>query len=107
MIIFAAMTALRNGELFAVRWSDLIKNADGTTDVYVGRQFCTKTRAYRAPKYDSAGTVVILQPAVEALAALPTRLDGDVIFRTKRGRPFTQSSLTYYWNPVRAAYGDP
>ena len=35
------------------------------------------------------------------------RLDVPWLFVTPRGRRFSKSSLYYYWNPVRAAFGRP
>lgn len=35
------------------------------------------------------------------------RLDVPWLVVTPRGRRFTESSLYYYWNPVRAAFGRP
>ena len=46
-------------------------------------------------------------PAREALADVPVRLDVPWLFVTPRGRRFSKSSLYYYWNPVRAAFGRP
>jgi integrase len=52
--------------------------------------------------------IVVLPPtARQALADVPARLDVSWLFVTPRGRRFSKSSLYYYWNPVRAAFGRP
>ena len=46
-------------------------------------------------------------PAREPLADVPARLDVPWLFVTPRAHRFAKSSLYYYWNPVRAAFGRP
>jgi integrase len=99
MVIFAAYVGLRPGELFALERSDI-----GRDEVTI-RQNLDGTGTIKAPKNGRARIVVLPPPAREALAHVPARLDVPWQFVTPRGRRFAKSSLYYYWNPVRAAFG--
>ena len=101
MVIFSAYVGLRPGELFALERSDV-----GRDEVQI-RQNLDGTGTLKAPKNDQERVVVLPPPAREALKDVPARLDASWLFVTKRGRRFSKSSLYYYWNPVRAAFGRP
>ncbi|MGZ6639865.1 MAG: tyrosine-type recombinase/integrase, partial [Solirubrobacteraceae bacterium] len=51
--------------------------------------------------------VTLPPPARVALSDVVPRVDVSWLFTTPRGRQFSKSSLYYYWNPVRAAFGRP
>jgi integrase len=51
--------------------------------------------------------VILPPPARKALADVPPRLDVPWLFVTKRGLQLRETSLTYYWHPVRAAFRRP
>lgn len=101
MVIFSAYVGLRPGELFALERSDV-----GRDEVQI-RQNLDGTGTLKAPKNDRERVVVLPPPAREALKDVPARLDVPWLVVTKRGRRFSKSSLYYYWNPVRAAFGRP
>jgi integrase len=101
MVIFSAYVGLRPGELFALERSDV-----GRDEVQI-RQNLDGTGTIKAPKNGQERVVVLPPPAREALKDVPSRLDVPWLVVTKRGRQFTKSSLYYYWNPVRAAFGRP
>ena len=101
MVIFSAYVGLRPGELFALERSDV-----GRDEVQI-RQNLDGTGTLKAPKNEQERVVVLPPPAREALKDVPGRLDVPWLFVTKRGRRFSKSSLYYYWNPVRAAFGRP
>ena len=101
MVIFAAYVGLRPGELFALERGDV-----GRYEVTI-RQNLDGTGTIKAPKNGRERIVVLPPPAREALADAPVRLDVPWQFVTPHGRRFTKSSLYYYWNPVRAAFGRP
>jgi integrase len=102
MIVFAAYVGLRPGELFALERTDV-----GRDEVTI-RQNLDGTGTIKAPK-NGRERIVILPPppAREALTDVPVRLDVPWLVVTPRGRRFSKSSLYYYWNPVRAAFGRP
>lgn len=101
VIVFAAYVGLRPGELFALERTDV-----GRDEVTI-RQSLDGTGTIKAPKNGRERIVVLPPPAREALGNVPVRLDVPWQFVTPRGRRFTKSSLYYYWNPVRAAFGRP
>jgi len=101
MVIFSAYVGLRPGELFALERSDV-----GRDEVTI-RQNLDGTGTIKAPKNGRERIVGLPPPARVALADVPVRLDVPWQFVTPRGRRFTKSSLYYYWNPVRAAFGRP
>lgn len=101
MILFSAYVGLRPGELFALERSDV-----GRDEVTI-RHNLDGTGTIKAPKNGQERIVVLPPPAREALADVPARIDVPWLFVTPRNRRFSKSSLYYYWNPVRAAFGRP
>lgn len=100
LILVAAYTGMRAGELFGLRWSDI----EGDT-IRVQRQFSSRLGREKEPKAGSMGAIFCPEPAREALRTLPRRLDTELVFTTERGRQFTQGNLQHYWPPVRSAFG--
>lgn len=101
MILFSAYVGLRPGELFALERSDV-----GNDEVTIRRNL-DGTGTIKAPKNGRQRVVVLPPPAREALRGVPARLDVPWLFVTPRSHRFAKSSLYYYWNPVRAAFGRP
>lgn len=103
MIVWAAYTGMRPGEIMAARFRFL----DG--DLYtVKEQFNTKLGLVTPPKHESVGEIFVPQPALTAVRGKPRHADGDdLIFRTKRGKMFSAVTLRDAWVPVRAAFGRP
>jgi integrase len=101
MILFSAYVGLRPGELFALERSDV-----GRDEVSI-RQNLDGTGSLKAPKNGRERVVVLPPPAREGLQDVPARIDLTWLFVTPRDRQFSKSSLFYYWNPVRAAFGRP
>jgi len=101
MILFAAYVGVRPGELFALERSDV-----GLDEVAI-RQSLDGTGRIKLPKNGKQRVVTLPPPAREALIDVVPRVDVPWLFVTPRGRQFTKSSLYYYWNPVRAAFGRP
>ena len=99
LILWAAYTCMRPGEIFAARYSLL----DG--DVYdLRRQFNSTLGRETEPKHNSTGTIYVPEPAQRAVLDKPRRLGDDLIFRTKRGNQFRQESQWRAWDPVRRAF---
>ncbi len=101
MILFSAYVGLRPGEMFALERADV-----GRDEVRIRRNL-DGTGVVKAPKNGRERVVVLPPPAREALSSVPVRLDVPWLFLTPRSRRFSKSSLHYYWNPVRAAFGRP
>jgi integrase len=101
MIIFAGYVGLRPGELFALERRDVFH------DEVAIRQNLDGTGSLKLPKNGKARVVTLPPPAREALLSVVPRVDVPWLFVTRNGRRFSKSSLLYYWNPVRAAFGRP
>ena len=101
MILFAGYVGLRPGELFALERGDLSDD-----EVHIRRNL-DGTGELKLPKNGKQRVVILPPPARDALLDVPPRIDSSWLFVTGRGRQFRKSSLLYYWNPVRAAFGRP
>jgi integrase len=101
MILFAAYTGLRPGELFALEWRDLSKN-----EIHVPQSLSTVGELKR-PKNGKVRTVVLPRPAREALADVPRLSEQPWVFTGRTGRRFTRPTLAHTWHPVRALAGRP
>jgi integrase len=99
MILWGAYTCMRPGETFAARYSRL------QGDTYrVERQLNSRLGKETKPKHNSTGTIYVPDPAREAVLTKPRRLSDDLMFRTKRGHQFRQTSLHEAWKTVRGAF---
>jgi integrase len=101
MILFAGYVGLRPGELFALERTDV------RGDEVTIRQNLDGTGALKLPKNGKPRVVILPPPARAALLDVPPRLDVPWLFVSRNGRQFRKSTLLYYWNPVRAAFGRP
>lgn len=108
MIQTAAWTGLRPGELFLVSLNpdDHINYADVDARVlHVEWQAHSRVRKTTRPKNNSMREVILLPGALDALRSIErTQEPGEVLFRTKQGKPFSQRSFFYYWSSVRDAF---
>jgi integrase len=102
LMVVAAYTGMRPGELMALEWSDIDFEAKR---IYVQR------RLYQGvidrPKNGKPKTIALPPPASEALHGLPSLdqppVDGaELVFRSKAGKRLSQPTLTAYWDKVRA-----
>jgi integrase len=89
-IVFLAWTGCRPGEAFSRSWGDL--------DIENARLTVPRIKGDRRTSH-----VVLPQPAVDALLAMPAPHHG-LLFRTAYGRPYSKGNASYYWRPVRAAF---
>lgn len=91
---------LRPGELFALEWPDIDFDA---MRVHIARRLYRGKTAL--PKSNKSGTIALTPPARDVLLGLPTRQDGNLVFRSKRGRRMSQPTLSGYWGKVTARAG--
>jgi len=100
LIVFAAYSGMRPGELFALEWSDIDFDA---------MRVDVKRRVYHGeidlPKSNKPRRIALTPPARDALLGLLSRQDGGLVFRSKRGRRLSQPTLSGYWGKVLARAG--
>ena len=101
LILFAAYSGVRPGELAALRWCDLdIANRRATISRALDGQGGVKT-----PKNGRPRRIVLPPQALRALSRLPRPLDEDEpVFHTARGKRLTKGTLAYLWRPIAAAW---
>jgi integrase len=96
LIVFAAYTGMRPGELYELRWTDIDL---ATNRIHVAR------RLYRGkidtPKNGKAKTIALPPPARDVLMRQPTRAM-DLVFVSKRGCQLTAPTVCQYWKVVCA-----
>jgi integrase len=102
LLVFAAYTGLRPGELYALRRDDL-----GAQTLEVKRAADSRTRALTMPKNGRARTVVYPARAREAVESVPQLLGVELVFPGPSGVQLWSSSFSWLWKPVRAAFGRP
>jgi integrase len=91
LILVAAGTGMRTGELFELRWED-IDFRSGT--IHIRRRM----------KSEKGGTIVLPDLARAAIESLPRPREGGLVFRTRRGRKLTSSNFRPYWYPIRELF---
>jgi integrase len=103
MIVVAAYTGMRPGELYALKWSRIDFEVD---ELQILRQWQQKTRSEQLPKHHKTRTITLLPQARAALqrAATVRRTEHDYVFSIPAGGRFTQRAAHYYWDPVRKAF---
>jgi len=103
MVQFAAYSGLRPGELHGLRWDDVDMRGEV---IRVERQFSPKANAFTTPKNGMRRDVYLTPLAAEAFRRV-ARTSLAEIFTTKNGKHFSGRVSHYYWDPVRAAFGQP
>lgn len=99
VIVWAAYTCMRPGEIFAARYSLL--NGD---EYDLRRQMNSRLGRETEPKHNSTGVIYVPEPAQMAVLEKPRRLHDDLIFRSKRGKQIRQESWHRTWDQVRNAF---
>lgn len=98
LVLFAAYTGIRPGELFALEHRDLDLDSNR---VWIKRRVVDGR--LDLPKSNKVRQIALLPEAEQALALLPRRADG-LVFRAKRGGRISAALMSAnYWPPVRAA----
>jgi len=100
MILFAAETGVRPGEMFALTRGKLDAN-DGRLLIDCAAD--SKTRTITTPKNGLAREIVLSERAAAAAASAPRFGSSDLVFTTPSGAAFWQPTLSYYWRPVAGA----
>jgi integrase len=100
LIDFAALTLMRPGELYELRYPDI--------DLRANRIHCHR-RVFRGqidvPKTGKK-TIALVPPARVILMRQPTRIrDDGLVFVTKTGRRLATSTMSGYWAQVKARAG--
>lgn len=106
MVRFAANTGLRPGELYALEWPDVLWRE---RVVWVRRQYRSGTgELVEYTKNRRERRIALLPGARDALLRVPPlKEQGGPVFYTARGHTFALHNLSYYWRPVREAFGRP
>jgi integrase len=99
LVVFAAYTCMRPGELFELRWTDIDLAANRIT---------VSRRLYRGtidvPKNGEPKTIALPPPARDVLMRQPTRTD-ELAFVSKTGKRLTAPTVSQYWAVVKARAG--
>jgi integrase len=101
LIDFAALTLMRPGELYELRYPDV----DLTTN-----RITVARRLYRGtvdlPKNGKPKTIALVPPARAILMRQPTRArDDGLVFASKQGKQLTAPTVCQYWQRVKARAG--
>jgi len=98
LVLFAAYTGMRPGELFALEHDDVDRRA---------MRIDVRRRLYRGrvdlPKSNKPRRIALTPPALEALELLPRR--AGLVFTGKQGKRLSQPTLSGYWGKVLARAG--
>lgn len=101
-IIFSAYTGVRQGEMIALKFTDL-----GHDELTVSRSYSSLSGETTTPKNGQTRTIAFPEQARAAVQGMPRRLGQEFVFVKHDGGPFSKGSLSYYWRQVRAAFGRP
>lgn len=101
LILVAAYTGMRPGELYELRWTDIDLAANRITvsrRLYKGR--------VDVPKNGEPKRIALPPPARDVLLRQPTRA-GELVFLSKRGCRLCSSTVANYFRDVRIHAGAP
>jgi integrase len=100
IVLFAAYTGLRPGELAALRWDDL---RPAEREATISRAL-DGSGGEKPPKNGLARVIILPPRALEALSLVARRTDSPYVFHSPRGRRLSKGTLTYLWRPVAVAW---
>ncbi len=103
LILAAAYTLMRPGELFVLEWSDIDFDSN---EIIVSKTLSGDT-AVEPPKNGRVRTITLPPPVKRALIPMKRVAGTDRVFSTVSGKRFAKSSFHYAWNPVRTKFGKP
>jgi integrase len=114
LVAFSAYTGMRPSEVYGLEWPDInFENQEIEVRRQLYRHECS------LPKNGKPRKIILPPRAAKALKALDKypkvwlldetgkERELDLIFRNKSGDPMSQTTLHFYWTPVRAAFGRP
>lgn len=101
MILVAAYTGIRPGELFALDVGDVRHG-----ELVISKAVQSTTREIGPPKNGKPRVVVLPEVAQVAIDERP-RLHDTILFPSPRGRRMYQPTWHWIWNPIRCAAGRP
>jgi integrase len=102
MVTFAAYTGVRQGELFALEWSDL-----GANHIDVRRSADSHSRTVTTPKNGRSRQIVYPAIARRAVEEMPRFHGQETVFVAPRGGRLWAPHFNWLWNPVRVAFDRP
>lgn len=100
LLLFAAYSGMRPGEIYALEWSDVDFDA---MRLRVSRRLWQGKLGL--PKSNESKLISLTPPARDALLGLVSRSEGGLVFRSKMGRRLSQATLSNYWGQVTARAG--
>jgi integrase len=100
LITFAAYTCMREGEIYALRFSDL-----GHDELTVAHSFSSKTGETNLPKNDEQRVIIYPPQARQAVRAVPRQPNQQFVFVSPRDKNrLTSAAHGYYWRQARSAF---
>jgi integrase len=109
LILTGALTGMRPGELYALRWSDLELDRCRVTvsrRIYHGQLDTPKNGRTKVIALPPRARDALFELAADRMALDPHAADADaLVFRSKQGRPLSTQTVSLYWLRVRAAAG--
>lgn len=100
IILTLAYTAVRPGELCALKWSDL----DAPERELHVRRSLDATNTEKLPKNGKTRIITVAPQVLRALQSVPRLLSDDYIFHTITERRLTKANLFYLWRPIAKAW---
>ena len=104
MILVAAWTGLRPGELYVLGPND-IDWRNGVLEVTKSFRSGTGELVPHTKNYERR-TVPIAGQLYEVLRGLERRATNELLFFTKQGKRLSQRTASYWWEPVRQAFAE-
>jgi hypothetical protein len=107
LIVTGALTGMRPGELYALRWGDVDLDRNRVTvsrRLYRGELDTPKNGRTKTIALPPRARDALFELAAERVAQDPEAARDDaLVFLSKYGKPLTAQLLSYYWQSVRAA----
>lgn len=100
IILILAYTAMRPGELCALRRED-VDLERGEVTIRYSRD---PTGQEKLPKNKLPRKVVLRRRAIEALQAIAPLAHSPYLLHSKRGKRLTKGTLAYFWRPIKSAW---